>query len=137
MNKVQMALLAAELTTSTHPTTTTYNADAALAAAELNDKNISQIRSSMTGAEMWENTVASEYAALTEAEKSQWLSFCAISDHNPEVGGLAQLFVVDIFGGGSTTVSNLAAARQELISKADELGLGTVKYSNVLDARGE
>ena len=40
MNDAQLATLAAELTTSTHPSTPTYNADAQLAADELNALNI-------------------------------------------------------------------------------------------------
>jgi hypothetical protein len=128
--------LAAELTGG-HPVSGAYNADAQLAADQINALDVASIKSTLSGSEMWSNTVASEYGALTDAQKSQWLSFCAIESHDPEVGGLAQLFVVDIFGGGSVTVSNLSSARSETISRAAGLGLGKVKAADVLIARGE
>lgn len=136
MNDAQMAALAAELTTSTHPTTLTYNADAQLAADELNALNVARVRSSMSGSELMDNTNAAEYAALTDAKKSQWLSLCAQDSVNPEVGGVVQSIVVDIFGGGSATVTALAAARQETVSQATVLGLPRVTDGDVLTARG-
>ena len=126
--------LAAELTGG-HPVSGAYNADAQLAADQINALDIASIKANLSGSEMWANTVAAEYGALTDAQKSQWLSFCAIESHDPEVGGLAQLFVVDIFGGGSTTVTNLGTARSETISRAAELGLGRVRAVDIEVAR--
>jgi hypothetical protein len=127
--------LKAELDANAHPITGAYDADAQTAAAQLNAENLTRIRDTMSGSELWANTVATEYAALTDAQKSQWLAFCAIESHNTEVGGLAQLFVVGIFGGASDTVAALAAARTENISRADEIGVGFVRAGDVLEAR--
>ena len=80
-------------------------------------------RTSMSGSEIWAQTVSSEYNALSELadnnEKHKWISFCGIWEHDP-YGSSAQ-FVIDIFGISSDTVSNLAASRVEDISRAVEL----------------
>ena len=118
-----------------HPVTGAYNVDDLLAVDELNLKNITRIRASMSGQELLEATDSTEYAALTDAAKSQWLSLCAQDTVNPEAGGVVQQIVVDIFGGGATTVTTLAAARQETISRAEELGFGTIVIGDVQNAR--
>lgn len=137
MNDAQLAILAAELTTSTHPTTTTYDVDAQLAADELNAENVTRIKATMTGFELMENTDATEYSALTADGKVQWLSLCGQDTVNPEAGGVIQDIVIDIFGGGSATVTALAAARQETVSQATALGLPLVNSLHVQSARGE
>ena len=135
---IDYAALTAERAAS-HPVTGAYNADAQLAADELNAVNIDTIRSSMTGSEIWAATDPTEYSAKTDAQKSQWLAFCAIETHDPAVGGLAQSFVVDIFGGGSATVTALGNLRTLTVSRASQLnlGVGNVTKSHVQTARGE
>ena len=135
MTKDQLAILTAELATSTHPTTVTYNADNQLAADELNALNVVRVRESMSGFELMNNTDATEYGALSDAKKSQWLALCAQDSVNPEAGGVVQNIVVDIFGGGSTTVSDLSTARQETVSQATVLGLPFIYDSEVAEAR--
>ena len=94
-------------------------------------------RTIMTGAEIWAQTVASEYNALSELadlnEKHKWISFCGILEHDP-FGNSAQ-FVIDIFGAGSTTVSNLASSRVEAISRSTELGFSCIREGDVEHAR--
>lgn len=139
MSEINYPALTAELLAG-HPVTGAYNADDQLAADELNALNVTRIRASMTGAEIFAATDPAEYAALALPElKSQWLAFCAIGEHNPEVGGLAQQFVVSMFTGGSNTVAALGAARQETISRAVELNLGVaeVTVSHVAHARAQ
>ncbi len=136
MNDAQMVLLVAELTTSTHPTISSYDADSQLAADELNAENITRIRANMTGAEIWAATDTVEFAALTDAAKSQWLSFCAITDHVPENNGLMHKYVNYIFGNNSDTLGVLAVMRNENISQASLLGLGIVTGALVAQARG-
>lgn len=126
--------LAAELTTG-HPDTGPYDADAQLAADQINAENRSRIRASMTGAEIWLATVATDYAGLSDVKRSQWLSFCSITDHNPEAGGLAQLFVIDMFGAASPTVAALGTQRNETVSRAVELGWGRVRAADIIEAR--
>lgn len=112
-------------------------------ADSLNAANRQRNRSLMTGAEIFENTVPAEFAALPEGadvtgkavrnKKLEWLSFCGIVSVDPF--GPAAQFVVNIFGSTSVTVSNLAAARVETISRAAELDLPPVRLSDVTKAR--
>jgi len=138
MAKINYATLTAELAGS-HPVTGAYDADAQTAADELNAVNITQIKANLTGAEIWASTDATEYAALTADQKAQWLAFCGITDHDPSVGGLAQLFVVDLYGGASATVGNLGSLRGDNVSRASQLNLGVsvITISHVKAARGE
>ena len=106
------------------------------AADSLNTADISTIKDSMDGATMFLDTDPTEYAALTAAKKSEWLSFCGIASHDPANNGVAHLFVSYCFGGGSTTLSNLASSRTELVSRATQLGLPTIKVGYVAAARG-
>ena len=105
------------------------------AADSLNTVDISTIKDSMEGATMFLDTDPTEYAALTAAKKSEWLSFCGIASHDPANNGVAHLFVSYCFGGGSVTLSNLAASRTELVSRAGQLGLPTITVSHVNYAR--
>jgi len=108
--------------------------DAEVAAA-LNTADITRIRTSMTGREVFEATDSAEYAALTDSKKQEWIGFCGIAEHDPKAGGPAQAFVTYIYGGGSTTVSNLSSLREETISRATELGLGVIEDWQVTKAR--
>ena len=105
------------------------------AADSLNTVDISTIKDSMDGATIFLDTDPTEYAALTAAKKSEWLSFCGIASHDPANNGVAHLFVSYCFGGGSTTLSNLAASRTELISRATQIGLPKVRLGQVTHAR--
>lgn len=137
MDNAQLVALAAELTTSTHPITAVYNVDNILAAAELNDNNITQIRAQMTGQEIREAADPTEYSALTDIKKDQWLSYCSGSVMDPKAGGIDQQIVVDIFGGGSVTVTTLSTLRNETVSQSTLLGFGTVHEGHVAEARGQ
>jgi len=89
---------------------------------------------SMTGAEVFYNTSAAEYAALSDSKKSQWIGFCGIGEIDP-FNTVAVAFVEYIFGVGSTTMSNLQNARKENASRATELGLPTIFEQIVADAK--
>ena len=92
------------------------------------DKN----RTSMLGSEIWENTDAADFAALSDAKKSEWISFCGIESVDPF--GPAAAFVTYVFTSGNT-ISNLATARVELASRANELLYESVKTAHVVYAR--
>ena len=128
------AALTAELAAG-HPSTGVYSADAQTAANEINAANITRIKASMTGEEVFQATVMSEYKALGADKKAQWLAFTNRDSINPEAGGRAQEIVVDIFGAGSQTVAALAAARNETVSRATVLGLGRVRAGDIIVAR--
>ena len=90
--------------------------------------NRTRNRVSMTGRAVRNTVNETEYAALAVDKQSQFLALTATDDIDPF--GFAVGVVKDIFGPGATSVSNLATARVESISRAVELGLGTidVKY---------
>ncbi len=72
--------------------------------------------------------------ALTDTEKAHFLSLCARSEIDPFATANVEL-VKSIFGNGSQTVQNLAAARVESISRGADLGLGRIKPGHVQEAR--
>lgn len=119
-----------------HPVSGAYNADDQLAADQINALDVTRIRSNMTGAEILAATDSTEYAALTDAAKAQFLSFTSGNENiDPAAGGIAQEIIVDIFGGGSTTVTTLGLLRQESISRATELDFGFVIIGDIQNAR--
>ena len=87
----------------------------------------------MEGSEAYGLTDPTEYTALSDAAKSQWLSLCAISPIDP-FGPAAQV-VIDLFPGAGVTIGNLNTARVETISRAIELDIGEVTSQHVIDAR--
>lgn len=129
---MDIAALKAELLAG-HPDTGAYNANDALAAAELNVVNRNRNRTSMSGREVAAEIVDADYDGLTEEKKSQVLALTSGSDIDPF--GFAANVVKDIFGDGSATVTALAAARVETVSRATEIGIGLVKVGYVEQAR--
>lgn len=103
------------------------------AAANLNTKTRTRLRTSMTSSEVLNQVVVAEFNALTEANKRTIWDILHIGDINPT--GVEATIFVNIFGAGSTTISNLSAARTESISRAQELGLGEVKPGHVEEVR--
>ena len=102
------------------------------AADELNavDKTFRLL--SMSGGELFAQTDATEYDLLSDTKKAQWLSLCALTSVDPS--GVVESIVTDIWG-ASTTLNNLATARDVLRSQAFILGLGTISPENVRFAR--
>jgi len=113
-------------------------------AIDINTEYRTRNRASMSGSEIWKNTNLTEFGALLDGadtagknernEKQEWISFCAIDSHDPF--GPSVQFVINLFGAGSATATNLNAARVETISRGNELGLGYVKVGHVEMARG-
>lgn len=92
------------------------------ASVDLSNPTINRIKKSMNGWELLEAQDQTEYIALSDSKKSQWLSLTSMLKIDPQ--GQAVNVVTDIWGNGSTTISNLAALRQEDVSKVTELELG-------------
>jgi hypothetical protein len=109
-------------------------------ADDMNSVYRTRNRDSMTGDEIFQATDPTEYNALdtgsgnTADNQGHWLAFCGRDSIDPFATANVQL-VTSIFGGASTTVSNLQTARLENVSRAVELGLGTIKAGHVQDAR--
>ena len=116
-----------------HPVTGAYDADAEVAADQLNAVNIVRNRDSMTGRAVAAEIVDAEYDALTDAKKSQAISLVSADSVDPF--GFAQNVVKDVFGSGSATVTALGAARVETVSQAVAVELGWVRPGNVTEAR--
>lgn len=103
-------------------------------AADLNTVYRTRNKQSMSGDEVFQQTVPAEFDALSEDHQQLWMAFCGRDRINPFATANVQL-VVHIFGSGSTTIANLQDARVEDISRAVELGLGEVSEGAVNHAR--
>lgn len=90
----------------------------------LNTVNISRNRTTMTGREVAAEIVDSEYNLIPDIKKQQVLELLKRDDLDPF--GLPANVIKGIFGAGSTTLSNLATARVHGISRAQEIGWGSI-----------
>lgn len=86
-------------------------------------------RKTMTGREVRDQIVESEYNALSDAEKQQVLSLTASEDLNPF--GPDAAVMKNIFGAASTTIGNLVTARVELISRMVEISWGELTIKSL------
>ena len=123
------------LLASPHPISGAWNVDDALAADQFNAENITRIKSSMSGDEVFAATDAVEFGPLIEHKQQLWMAFCGRDSINPD--GASNVALVSwVFGSGSATLTALKAARQEKISLAAQEGLGHVRTGDVQRARG-
>ena len=90
-------------------------------------------RTKMTGREFKDEWDATEFSALTEPQKDLLYSMAARDDLDPF--GIDATVVQDIFPPGGITITALAAARVETISRATELGFGRILPGDVQNAR--
>jgi hypothetical protein len=104
------------------------------AASDLNTAYRSRIKSSMSGDEIFTQTDAAEFAGLTDHKRLAWVSWTGKDSIDPS-NSVNVDYVKWVFGNDSTTVSNLAAAREESITRATELGLGRVREGEIQMAR--
>ena len=103
------------------------------ATIDLNILNIIRIKSSMTGNQLLESQDSTEFIALSDGKKSQWLALCGLDLIDPQ--GQVIEIVKDIWGIGSVTISNLSTNRNETISRGMELGLGLIRERDIRFAR--
>lgn len=92
------------------------------AADDLNSLYRERDKQSLTGDELFQQTDPSEYASLTDTKKSHWLAFTGKDVVDPFATNNVE-FVKSLFPQGTTTLTNLANARKESISRAQELNL--------------
>lgn len=88
---------------------------------------------SLTGKEIFSAQVNADYNGLADAKKAQWLALTSHEDIDPF--GPAVQVVIDIWGGGSATVTALDTLRNNHRTRADELGIGTIKLHHIIEAR--
>lgn len=87
------------------------------------------IKPSLSGDEIFNAADGAELAALakgTTAQKAEFqmfLSICARDSIDPQ-GNATTRLIREIFGAGSTTLTNLGTLRTQTVSRAVELGLG-------------
>lgn len=77
-----------------------------------------------------------EWGALSDTEQRKIWDILHMGGSLNPWGNEAQMFI-SVFGAGSQTIQDLADARVEDISRANELGLGTIRESDVHKARME
>ncbi len=97
---------------------------------DLNTLYRTRDRASMTGDEVFAATDATQYNALTAANKLLWVAFCGRDIIDP-FGTANVAFVTDVFGAPSDTLTALATARVESISRAVEIGIGAVTLKDI------
>lgn len=90
-------------------------------------------RTSMSGREFKDAWDQTEFLALTDAKKDILYSMASRDDLDPF--GIDAAVVQDIFPAAGATITALAAARVETVSRAVELGFGNVTYGTVQAAR--
>lgn len=104
------------------------------AAADLNTIYRTVDRDYVSGWEIFNVTDDSEYSALSDSQKASWDVLCSI-EYIDTTNGIAKSREAELFGPGTTTRSSLASLKTQIISRAAELGLGTIKAGHVEEAR--
>lgn len=101
------------------------------AADDLNDDTQrSRNRTSMTGDEVFAAIESQAvWDALTDAQRLEFLSLCGRDTLDPF--STANVALVTSIFGASVTLTNLQNARVESVSRATELGIGTVSAGHV------
>lgn len=127
-----IAIIKTELA-GVHPVTGVYDVDNQLAADQLNVVNRTTNKTEMSASEVYNAIDVTNWLALTDAQRQEIWDILHLGTINP-FGFEATRFTT-IFGGGSATITALAAARVNNVSRAVELGIGVVKRDHVRQAR--
>jgi hypothetical protein len=133
MQAIELRILAAELALPAYASMTAEQAAAALNTANV---SVQTQRNIIPSREIIEATVAAEWAALTAAEKQRYQTITGAGDVNV-LGTNTRAAFAAMFAAGTTTRANLIALQTEtkLISRAAQLGIGTVTDHDVTAAR--
>lgn len=106
------------------------------AADDLNTAYRDVTRGTLSGATIFNAIVPSEFGALTDAQQRFVRDVFSLGDAvDVGPGTNARTVLLDAFGTGTTTRDNLVAAVSVTISRASELGLGSVRGTDVKLAR--
>ncbi|HDY65737.1 MAG TPA: hypothetical protein ENH84_05850 [Phycisphaerae bacterium] len=103
-------------------------------ADSLNAVDRTRIRSSMTGEEIFKASDVMELGGLAAAKLLLWVTFTRADSIDPS-NAINVALVKAVFGAGSGTLTALAAARQEQISRGTEIGIRRIGPGYVADAR--
>ena len=101
----------------------------------LNTKNRTRVLDTLSSAQIYEAIVPSEFQALTDAQRLLIRDVFGLGN-SVQVGPStnARSVLVGILGGGSDSITALAALLEETISRATELGLGIVTEGDIIKA---
>ena len=102
-------------------------------ATSLNTVNREVNKTLMTASEVLNAIDITEWNALTDAAQQKIWDVLHIGEINPF--GIEATIFVAVFGGGSATITALAAVRKTIVSRATELGLGITYTAHVTQAR--
>lgn len=116
-----------------HPVTGPYNANDLIAASELNVVNRTQNRNGMSSSEVANAIDVPEFNALAAVDEQKIWNVLHLGELNPF--GVEATIFTDVFGGGSITITALAAARKTAVSRGVEIGVGHVREGHVTRAR--
>lgn len=130
---MDIAALAAELAAE-HPETGAYDADGAVAAAQLNAENITADVASVTGQQIFEAVVPADYNALTSDNKLLFGTIIGMGSI-PVNATNTKLALTTMFSGATATLSALSALQTEQVSRATQLKLPTIYEGHVHQAR--
>ena len=115
-----------------HPGTGAYDADSAIAAAQLNAVNHTKNRTFVSPAEMQASVVGADFVALSAVAQRAWLAI--LSDDVDPTNANTITQVEAIWPAGATR-TNLIALQTEPGSRAEELGFGRVSAGDIERAR--
>ena len=90
-------------------------------------------KTTLTGSEVLNAIDKAEFTAKTADQKQMIWDLVHLGEINP-FGIEADLFI-DIFGGGSVTITSLVELRVESISRWEELGLSGIKEGHIERAK--
>ena len=97
-------------------------------ADEINAADKVQNKVSMSRQEVLEQIDSAALSTLTGDNATK--VFGILSDSVNPFGNAAQV-LIDAFGAGSTTITALAAARTETVTRAVQIGIGTVEVNDI------
>ena len=127
-----IATLKSELTND--PLVREYSGmSAQVAAGDINTVIRPVDRDSVSISLMQAEVVGNEYVALSQAKRDAWRD---ILSADPEIKNTnMRNQIMEIWGAGTATRSNLAALQTKLVSRATELGIGKVKVGDIIQGR--
>ena len=129
---MDIAALASEL--ATDPLTRGYSGMTDVeAAASLNTADRTTNKASMTASEVYNAIDVTEWSALTDTQREEIWNILHLGTINPF--GLESDRFTTIFPSPGDTLTALAAARKNDVSRAVEIGFGVVKVGHVQNAR--
>jgi len=131
------AALRAELDDSGgHPVTGVYNVDDGLAADELNAINVVADVETLSGSQLFEAIDNGDWDTRTADQQEKIKIVVGLGDQIQVASGKkARAMLASALSGATTSLSALSVLGSKTISRAEQLGLGTIAIGDVQNAR--